>query len=93
MKYPYTEDVGAIRNRKVLYKYKNRENAMHLKVIVDGIEYHGISDSTLNIQETADKWYNQISDITSLSMPLADGSVLVIGKQAVQKAHLIFCED
>ncbi len=64
---------------------------MHLKVIVDGIEYNGISDSTLNIHEVADKWYEKIDRMDSLLMPLSNGNVLVLGKNAVQNAHFEFC--
>ena len=79
--------------REVVLRKLNEKEESKMKMIVryDGHEYESIR---LNNENFMADFYNRLGASTTFSVTLSDGkSVLILGKDAVQKAAFIFVED
>lgn len=63
---------------------------MKLEITIDGKTYVSVATDKVTPSEAAEQIYNQIDAYTKLKVDLEDGGVLVIGKEAVQRAVIIF---
>lgn len=64
---------------------------MRIVVYVDGKTYKS-PKSERNHKDCADTFYEKSAQFTSFKMGLMDGSVLVLGPDAVKRMHMIFEE-
>ena len=67
---------------------------MKLNVLIDGVMYKCEPKDAggTSVDEVSDRFYNAISDMTSIKFKVASGDYIVLGKDAVQRAHFIFKE-
>lgn len=62
---------------------------MRLQIILDGVTYTSVPIDTIGYIDAADNHFKTISVTHSYQMVLEDG-VLVLGNDAVQRAHFVF---
>ena len=64
---------------------------MQLKIVLDGITYIG-KEIKMTPEERIveiEKLYDMIPDVNRVKFILEDGSILIIGKNAIQSAHFL----
>lgn len=60
-----------------------------LWITVDGVTYKSKPDNT-DIDRASDQWYDAAGKIDSFKMKLENGDILVLPKEAIQRAHIVF---
>jgi hypothetical protein len=63
---------------------------MRMEIFLDGEHYFGKRTEKEDAGNLSDKFYEVASNMDSFRMELEDGSFLVLGKDATQRAHIIF---
>ena len=62
---------------------------MNIEIILDGQKYVGKKSDELTQAKAVSAMYENWSDFNKLKVDLEDGSVMLIGKDAVQRAVVI----
>lgn len=63
---------------------------MRIELFLDGKIYKSKKTNEATAEETAEKLFEIIAEMNRFKMELEDGSFLVFGKDAVQRAHFLF---
>ena len=63
---------------------------MYIELILDGKKYRSKESEKMKAKELADEVFNMIPDMDKFQIELTDGGHLVLGKDALQRAHLMF---
>lgn len=65
---------------------------MYIEVVVDGEHYIGktLDSYSADLVELAEETCDTINIIRKYQLNLANGGILVLGKEAVRRAHIIF---
>ena len=63
-----------------------------MKIFLDGQEYYSNSAEITEseFKDMVERWYESASNLNIFQMKLESGSFLILPKEAIQRAHIIF---
>lgn len=66
---------------------------MRMDIRLDGVEYKGEEVNATDFEGWARKWAGLLRDGAYVQHYLANGDILVLGSEAMQRAHFIFKKE
>lgn len=63
-----------------------------MKIFLDGQTYYSNSAEVTKseFEDMVERWYESASNLNVFQMKLEDGSFLILPKEAIRRAHIIF---